>query len=264
MRLKKLKFTTRRRRRKNNAVKDDNIRYKCLLLGPNADSKNVFLDELNTKDHRQSAGTNEGALKLENSECVFWKADPKCEKNKFCIKQYIDFHSPDIIFYFVDIVDDDDWLERSIQRLETLMEVVQEDQSFCIVFDQQYIDTIEDLNMDQELFKENVMRLISLKIDFPFQYCFSDMDGMRQILVNLASAGHADNDNHEDIEDLTTEADTAWEEFCDIGGHEEYFLAPLPVRRDVEKKNGTSGDVKEDNDGGSWLGDAGLNIVESC
>ena len=94
MKLKKFKFPKRRRRRKN---AEKSVGYKCLLLGPNIVSRESFLDDLNTVDGGPGDGIN---------ECVL-KVDSKCEKNKSCIKQYLDFHNPEIIFYFIDMIGDD-------------------------------------------------------------------------------------------------------------------------------------------------------------
>ena len=93
MKLKKFKFPKRRRRKKN-AESDETVSLKCLLLGPNIASKDSFLDDLSTVDGSHTLGINEGILKIDNSDCVFWKVDPKCEKKKSCIKQYLLFPKP--------------------------------------------------------------------------------------------------------------------------------------------------------------------------
>ena len=266
MKLKKFKFPKRRRRKKN-AETDATVSLKCLLLGPNIAAKDAFLYDLNTVDGSHTLGKNEGILKIENSECVFWKVDPKCEKNKSCIKQYLDFHNPDIILYFIDLDGDDQTgLELMIQKVDALMEVVQEDQNFCIVIDKQYIDLIMDLRLDQDLLKENIMRIINLKIDFHFEICFSSVEEVRHILYNLTSAAVSTITTEGEVSDEETGEDAlAWDEFCDIGGCEEYFLAPLPVRKHQLVRND---DFKEDydveeKDDGSWLGKPGQNVVES-
>ena len=84
MKLKKFKFPKRRRRKKNDET-DETVSLKCLLLGPNIASKDCFLDDLSTVDGSHTLGINEGVLKINNSDCVFWKVDPKCEKKKSCI-----------------------------------------------------------------------------------------------------------------------------------------------------------------------------------
>ena len=267
MNLKKFKFPKRRRRRKN---AEKSVGYKCLLLGPNNASRESFLDDLNTMDGGPREGINECVLKVDNSDCVFWKVDSKCEKNKSCIKQYLDFHNPDIIFYFIDMIGDDlAETELLIQRLEALGEVLQEDQNFCIVFDKQYADFIIDLNLDLELFKENVMKIIKQRIDFQFEYCFSNIEEIIHVLSNLTiAASSATPTDDVDIEDLTLEEGSAWDEFCDIGGGEEYFLAPLPVTREAlvrqdDSRNYLAEDFTEEEDNGSWMGKAGMNVVES-
>ena len=258
MKLKKFKFPKRSRRRKN---AEKSVGYKCLLLGPNIASRESFLDDLNTVDGGPGDGINECVLKVDNSECVFWKVDPKCEKNKSCIKQYLDFHNPDIIFYFIDMIGDDlTEIELLIRKLEALVEVLQEDQNFCIVFDKQYVDYIVDLNMDIELFKENFMKIINQRIDLQFECCFSNIEEIIHVLSNLTiAASTATPADDLDIEDFTLAEGSAWDEFCDIGGGEEYFLAPLPVTREAlvgqdDSKDYFAEDFTDEEDNGSWMG----------
>jgi hypothetical protein len=265
MKLKNLKFPKRRRRKKN-VENNETVGYKCLLLGPNIAAKDSFLDDLNMMEGKPTLGHNEGVMKIDNSECVFWKVDPSCEKDKSCIKQYLDFHNPDMIFYFIDIGGDDQTkVELMIHQLVALMKVVQEEQNCCIVFDKEYIDNIEDLNMDQELFKEKRMKMVNFKIEF----CFSGIDEMSQILDNLTtSAAVTAIPTEGEPEWEATEDDPIWDEFCDIGGYEEYFLSPLPVLKEnlVENyglKEDFLVDFPEKEDNGSWLGEAGQNVVES-
>ena len=266
MKLKKIKFPRRRSHRKKNAEKEGSSVYKCLLLGPNIYARNSFLDELNG-EHSESVGTNEVFLKLDNSDFVIWKVDQRCEKNKFCIKQYLDFHNPDILIYFIDILDfGEEGLELMVQKLEVLMEVIHEDQTFCIAFDKQCLEVLADHHMEADVFKENVMRLINNKIDFQFQTCFSNLEGMKEILLNLSSAEgtiHSVDDGN--IDDVPGEDDDCWGGFCDIGGCEDYFLAPLPEKivGDERKKKDTPKDRVGIEEGGSWLGEAGMNIVEN-
>ena len=181
MKLKKFKFP-RRRRRKHTVLENETVCYKCLLLGLDNVAKLAFLDDLNMRGGKEGKSNNEGVLKLDKSEFVFWKVDPCCEKNKSCMKQYLDFHSPDMIFYFADVAGEEK-VELMILQLSALVEVVQEDQNICVVVDKVCIDIIKDQDVvTEDLFRENILKMIRLNIDYEFDFCFSSHEEINQIL----------------------------------------------------------------------------------
>jgi hypothetical protein len=86
------------RRRKVKSAQDTGTSYKCLMLGPNLQAKLDFLAELDG----EGSEANEVTLRTDGKKFVFWRSEVKVERSMHSIKQFLDFHDPHLIFYFME------------------------------------------------------------------------------------------------------------------------------------------------------------------
>ena len=143
------------RRRKVKSAQDTGTSYKCLMLGPNLQAKAEFLAELDG----EGGEANEVTLRTDKKEFVFWRSEVKVEHSMQSLKQFLDFHDPHVIFYFMEGEEKANHL-----HLFNVLDIVRERPSkICLVLD---MESVDRWSQDEEINDDNERNVHHCFIDF--------------------------------------------------------------------------------------------------
>ena len=133
--------------------------YKALMLGPNNTAKDRFMTVLG----EDRTGVNEVILKTDQSDIIFWRADVQARPSIHCLKQYLTFLNPKMIFYFISLDEKEDHLE-----LFRILDLITIPTKVCLAFEESsvngfYSDGGTQMSED----------------DFNFLHCFANFESIK-------------------------------------------------------------------------------------
>ena len=167
MKLKIRNIKIKSKRRKGRQAPEPVATYKCLLLGPNQPATEAFLRELGGGGGRTG---NEVVLATPQGHVMFWRPGGRLQQGDHCLKQYLDFQDPDVVFYFVSS------RERSshMDLFKVIDMVKDKARKICIVLDEESV----------EGFGEEVRQFSGVE-DLILQQCFINLESIRAAVETL-------------------------------------------------------------------------------